>query len=150
MGAKGSRVSRFLIIVACAALLLVMPSGAIAGASSSPAPATVLRLGTTQDLDSLNPFAGYTSTAYEVYHLNYDMLTGNAPDGGVRPEIADSWEVSADGLTWTFSIHPGIRWQDGVPLTAARRSLHVQLHHRQRALGVHRKHHAHQEGRGRG
>ena len=111
--------SRFLIIVACAALLLVMPSSAIAGASSSPAPATVLRLGTTQDLDSLNPFAGYTSTAYEVYHLNYDMLTGNAPDGGVRPEIADSWEVSADGLTWTFNIHPGIRWQDGVPLTAA-------------------------------
>jgi len=111
--------SRSLIIVACAALLLVVPSGAIAGASSSPAPAaTVLRLGTTQDLDSLNPFAGYTSIAYEVYHLNYDMLTGNAPDGGVRPEIADSWEMSADGLTWTFRIHPGIRWQDGVPLTA--------------------------------
>ncbi|HEX5641719.1 MAG TPA: ABC transporter substrate-binding protein [Thermoleophilia bacterium] len=110
---------RFLIIVACAALLLVMPSGASAGASSSPAPAaTVLRLGTTQDLDSLNPFAGYTSVAYEVYHLNYDMLTGSAPDGDVRPEIADSWAMSEDGLTWTFRIHPGIRWQDGVPLTA--------------------------------
>ena len=119
MGAKGSRVGRFLIIVACAALLLVMPSGASAGASSSPAPAaTVLRLGTTQDLDSLNPFAGYTSVAYEVYHLNYDMLTGSAPDGDVRPEIADSWAMSEDGLTWTFRIHPGIRWQDGVPLTA--------------------------------
>jgi peptide/nickel transport system substrate-binding protein len=108
----------FITIVGAVALLLTA-GGGVADASSSQAPgATVLRLGTTQDLDSLNPFAGYTSTAYEVYHLNYDMLTGNAPNGDVRPEIADSWSRSDDGLTWTFRIHPGIRWQDGVPLTA--------------------------------
>ncbi len=113
--------ARFLIIIAGAALLLVMAGGPIVRASSAPSPAaatSVLRLGTTQDLDSLNPFAGYTSTAYEVYHLNYDMLTGTAPDGAVRPEIADSWAMSDDGLTWTFRIRPGIRWQDGEPLTA--------------------------------
>jgi peptide/nickel transport system substrate-binding protein len=113
--------ARFLIIIAGAALLLVMATGPVVRASSSPSPApttSILRLGTTQDLDSLNPFAGYTSTAYEAYHLNYDMLTGNAPDGAVRPEIADSWVMSDDGLTWTFRIHPGIHWQDGVPLTA--------------------------------
>ena len=27
-----------------------------------------------------------------MFHLNYDMLTGYAPNGDVRPEIADSWE----------------------------------------------------------
>jgi peptide/nickel transport system substrate-binding protein len=53
-----------------------------------------------------------------MYHLNYDMLTGYAPDGSVRPEIADSWETSVDGLTWTFKIHPGMKWQDGQPVTA--------------------------------
>ena len=93
----------------------------VAGASSSPSPDAeklVLRVGTLQDIDSLNPFAGVTVAAYEMFHLNYDMLTGYAPDGSVRPEIADSWETSDDGLTWTFKIHPGMTWQDGEPVTA--------------------------------
>ncbi len=93
-----------------------------ATASSSPSPGAekvVLRVGTLQDIDSLNPFAGVTVAAYEMFHLNYDMLTGYAPDGSVRPEIADSWETSPDGLTWTFKIHPGMKWQDGEPVTAA-------------------------------
>jgi peptide/nickel transport system substrate-binding protein len=93
-----------------------------AGAGSSPSPGaekTILRIGLTQDVDNLNPFIGYSVPAYEVYHLNYDMLTGYAPNGDVRPEVADSWKVTPDGLEWTFMIHPGITWQDGEPLTAA-------------------------------
>jgi peptide/nickel transport system substrate-binding protein len=92
-----------------------------AGASSSPSPSAakiVLKVGNTQDVDSLNPFIGYSVPAYEVYHLNYDMLTGYKPNGDVAPEIADSWSNTPDFLTWTFKIHPGINWQDGVPLTA--------------------------------
>jgi peptide/nickel transport system substrate-binding protein len=92
-----------------------------AGASSSPSPSAakvVLKVGNTQDVDSLNPFIGYSVPAYEVYHLNYDMLTGYKPNGDVAPEIADSWASTPDFLTWTFKIHPGINWQDGVPLTA--------------------------------
>src|SRR5260221_13936068 len=34
------------------------------------------------------------------------------------PAAADKWEPSADGLTWTFHIHPGLVWSDGTPLTA--------------------------------
>jgi peptide/nickel transport system substrate-binding protein len=92
-----------------------------AAGSSSPSPAAekvVLRVGNTQDVDSLNPFIGYSVPAYEVYHLNYDMLTGYKPNGDVAPEIADSWTSTPDFLTWTFKIHPGIKWQDGVALTA--------------------------------
>ena len=110
-----------LALVAITACGLVWGIAAAAGASSSPSPAAekvVLRIGTMQDIDSLNPFAGTTVAAYEMFHLNYDMLTGYAADGSVRPEIADSWTTSPDGLTWTFKIHPGIKWQDGVPLTA--------------------------------
>ena len=35
------------------------------------------------------------------------------PDG-----VAESWESSPDGKTWTFHLHKGIKWQDGQPLTA--------------------------------
>lgn len=34
------------------------------------------------------------------------------------PAAADSWEPSADGLSWTFHIHPGLTWNDGTPVTA--------------------------------
>ncbi len=34
------------------------------------------------------------------------------------PAAAERWETSADGLTWTFHLRPGLRWSDGTPLTA--------------------------------
>ncbi|HIC88791.1 MAG TPA: peptide ABC transporter substrate-binding protein [Anaerolineae bacterium] len=34
------------------------------------------------------------------------------------PGAADSWEVSDDGLTWTFHLDPNLTWSDGVPVTA--------------------------------
>ncbi len=126
MGDHGRRRRRdrigLLALAAITACGLIWGVAAAAGASMSPSPAAdkiVFRVGTLQDIDSLNPFAGVTVAAYEMFHLNYDMLTGYAPNGDVRPEIADSWEASADGLTWTFKIHPGMKWQDGEPLTAA-------------------------------
>lgn len=34
------------------------------------------------------------------------------------PAAAERWTTSADGLTWTFHLRPGLRWSDGAPLTA--------------------------------
>jgi peptide/nickel transport system substrate-binding protein len=114
---------RFALAIIIATLLIGLAGGvARAATSASPSPGgdkVILRIGTLQDIDSLNPFAGVTVAAYEMMHLNYDFLTGYAPNGDVRPEIADSWETSEDGLTWTFKLHPGITWQDGEPLTAS-------------------------------
>jgi ABC-type transport system substrate-binding protein len=39
--------------------------------------------------------------------------------GNLIPGVAESWEQSADGLTWTFKIKQGIKFQDGTDLTAA-------------------------------
>ena len=35
------------------------------------------------------------------------------------PMLAASWETSADGLTWTFKLKPGVTWHDGSPFKAA-------------------------------
>jgi ABC-type transport system substrate-binding protein len=40
------------------------------------------------------------------------------PDGSIKPEIAQSWNISQDGLTYTFHLRPDIMWSDGVTLTA--------------------------------
>jgi peptide/nickel transport system substrate-binding protein len=115
-------VRKFLLISVAVAILLAAAGGvAVAATSPSPSPTAekiVLRVGTLQDVDNLNPFSIVTVSGFEYLHLQYDLLTGYAPNGDVRPELADSWTTSPDGLTWTFKIHPGVTWQDGVPLTA--------------------------------
>ena len=77
------------------------------------------QFGTTFDADNLNPFVGYSGTAYEIFHLNYDFLVGYDTDLSPRPELATSWETSPDGKVWTFHLRQGVTWQDGEPFTAA-------------------------------
>ena len=57
------------------------------------------------------------------FQLMFDKLLerGMDRDGSSwKPvaDLADTWEVSPDGLTWTFHLHPGVKWHDGTPFTA--------------------------------
>jgi peptide/nickel transport system substrate-binding protein len=85
---------------------------------AAAADAVVLRIGTTDDLDSLNPFRTALPVGYEVFTLSYDMLVGFGPDDESVPGYAESWSQSSDGLTWTFKIRSGMKWSDGNPATA--------------------------------
>ena len=50
----------------------------------------------------------------------YDYMVGySMEDMSPVPALAESWETSDDGLTWTFDIREGVEWSDGEPLTAA-------------------------------
>ena len=40
-------------------------------------------------------------------------------DNAPEPACATSWEVSPDGLTWTFHLRGGLKWSDGTPITAS-------------------------------
>jgi peptide/nickel transport system substrate-binding protein len=48
----------------------------------------------------------------------YDTLVSNDVKGNVAPCIAESYSLSADGLTWTFKIRKGVKFHNGDPLTA--------------------------------
>jgi ABC-type transport system substrate-binding protein len=78
---------RFVLAIIAATLLIGLAGGvARAATSASPSPGgdkVVLRIGMLQPVDNLNPFAGVSVSAYEVYHLNYDLLVGYAPTGDV-------------------------------------------------------------------
>jgi peptide/nickel transport system substrate-binding protein len=116
------------VLAAAVLLALALGAGGLTPAARAGSPSaspdagkTILRVGVfVDDLDSLNPFVGYTELAYEVYSQNYEFLVERRPEDFMPgPDgIAESWEQSADGNTWTFHLHEGITWQDGQPLTA--------------------------------
>jgi peptide/nickel transport system substrate-binding protein len=49
----------------------------------------------------------------------YDTLVFPNTEGGVDPHLAESWETSADGLTWTFHLKQGVKFHNGSELTAS-------------------------------
>lgn len=75
-----------------------------------------LRVGTTYIWDTANPAIGWYN--YTLRYLLYDTLVEEAGISNFVPGLAESWEVSDDGLVWTFKIREGITFHDGTPCTA--------------------------------
>ena len=56
---------------------------------------------------------------YEIWNLQYATLTDKAAaDFATIPGLAESWEMSNGGKTYTYKLRDGLKWSDGVPLTA--------------------------------
>lgn len=71
------------------------------------------------DVDSFNPFVGIKATSFEMWALTYDYLIGySMEDMSPQPAVAESWDTSDDGLTWTFNLRDDVVFSDGEPLTA--------------------------------
>jgi len=96
------------------------PAAAPSSAAGSPSSdALVYRIGIAQDVvDGVNPFSSQSGIAWESFRLGYNFLTWYDADYKPVPDAAESWEVSPDGLRWTFHLRPDLRWSDGRPLTA--------------------------------
>jgi peptide/nickel transport system substrate-binding protein len=106
------RAVRSVAVIALVAGLL-LPSAAPAVAADP----VVLKVGTTQGVEALNPFNAVLVDDYEAFILNYDLLVGYGPNLEPAPGFASSW--TQDGTTWTFKIPAGSRtWSDGTPATA--------------------------------
>src|SRR5690625_2338988 len=61
------------------------------------------------------------STSQEIarvmYHNVYEGLVQVDRNGEIVPALAESWEVSDDGLEWRFALRSGVRFHDGSELT---------------------------------
>lgn len=103
------------ILAACGMAASLATLGAPAQADEP----VVLTIGINEDIDSANPFTGLSSLAYEIFTLQYPTLTQYAAeDFSIVPGLAESWEESADQRFWTYRLRPGMKWSDGVPITA--------------------------------
>jgi peptide/nickel transport system substrate-binding protein len=95
-------------------LSTILPGAAATAAEGD----LILKTGTDQDLQVLNPFNSVVVADFEVFTLNYDLLVNFGADVEPVPGFAESWTPSADGKEWTFKIRPGMKWSDGQPATA--------------------------------
>ncbi len=67
----------------------------------------------------LNPVLASTETDASLTKLLFSGLVKAHTDGTYSPELADHYEVSADGKTYTFTLRDNLRWSDRKPLTSA-------------------------------
>lgn len=120
------RISRRTLLRAGAGLAgtaaLASCTGSTGSASSSGRAATaagrpVLHLAAS-DFGFPSPFAYIRGPGYWLMSFIYDSLLWKDSTGRLLPWLARSYQRSADGLTYTFTLRPGVRWQDGTPLTA--------------------------------
>jgi oligopeptide transport system substrate-binding protein len=87
--------------------------------SSAAAPAeAILQRGNKYEPETLDP---QKSDGYQEYWVQSDLFEGLTrvdAHGAIVPGIAESWDIAADGLTWTFHLRPDLKWSDGAPLTS--------------------------------
>jgi len=61
-----------------------------------------------------------TATISRTFGLHvFDMLFAMNEKGEIKPQMVDSWQASADKLTWSFTLRDGLKFHDGAPVTAA-------------------------------
>jgi oligopeptide transport system substrate-binding protein len=76
-------------------------------------------LGYEPQATGLDP-ATTTSSMADYVGLLYSSLVRLTPQGQIVPDLAESWQVSPDGLVYTFTLRPGIKFSSGTPITAAK------------------------------
>src|SRR5688572_1486815 len=119
-------VAMVFLIAACVAPATpesAQTSDATTSAEDAPAEAGVsapdgtLRVGMEIPVQ-LDP--AFASSDVEIAILNavYDYLVDVDAENNIQPRLATDWEVSEDGLTYTFTLAPNVTFHDGSPLTA--------------------------------
>jgi peptide/nickel transport system substrate-binding protein len=136
---RSSPLASFAVVACCASLLAACSSsGTGTSAGSSPptgASAHTLQLAFTEDTQPLDPDVYYAGQGLVATTAMYEGLVEYAPQSlsytgnlgyqavtskpSIVPDLATSWSVSPDGLTYTFNLRQGVKFHDGTPFTSA-------------------------------
>jgi len=102
--------------------LLVLPAilscGGGGGESAAPSRKTIIDSRDTYDPRSMDPALSTDVPTGRAVAYIFDGLTRFTPDAKVVPGLAKSWDVSADGITYTFHLRTGVKFHDGRPFAA--------------------------------
>ncbi len=94
-------------LAACLAVLWAVPAGA-----------QTLKMVAHSDLKVLDPIWTTAFITRNHGYMIYDVLFARDSELRVQPQMVDKYDVSADKLSWKFTLRDGLEWHDGQPVTA--------------------------------
>ncbi|MDR7544771.1 MAG: ABC transporter substrate-binding protein [Armatimonadota bacterium] len=109
------RIVRWCLFAVLGAALLLPAQFTLA----APRTGATLVFARQEETETLDPHKTTTISSAEVDYLIYDTLTSLDYDNTVKPGLAEKWEISPDGKTYTFTLRQGVRFHSGKPLTSA-------------------------------
>ena len=90
---------------------------AISAAIHSANADTILRRGNGSEPKGLDPHTSEGTSEANIKRDIFEGLTARGKDAAVIPGVAEKWDISADGKTYTFHLRD-TTWSDGTPFTA--------------------------------
>jgi peptide/nickel transport system substrate-binding protein len=119
------RVLRLLIFLSLIIVLIVAcgkkPAADITQPLSDKKPAygDILVHGDIGDASNLIPLLASDSASHNIAGMVYNGLVKYDKDMNIVGDLAESWEISQNGLVITFHLRKGVKWHDGYPFTSA-------------------------------
>jgi ABC-type transport system substrate-binding protein len=86
--------------------------------AATPVQGGELRYALSSDPPNLDPHIAAGTAARAVKLMAYNSLAQFEASGEIAPDLAESWEISDDGLEYTFALRSGVTFHDGTPFTA--------------------------------
>ena len=109
-----------LALALCSALIILCGAAGWAGpVEGNPRRGGTLILAVTTDPSTLNCGLESSQIVAIVTSSIYSGLIHLDEQSNPHPELAQSWEISPDGLGYTFHLRENVKWHDGAPLTSA-------------------------------
>lgn len=122
------KISRSFVTIAAALMLTIAACAPTAGPSTGggttnanqPKWGGTLVVGVYSDPKFLNSNYDFDGQAYyQNMNIFSKLVNQDYKVGRIHPDLATKWDVSADGLTYTFTLREGVKWHDGKPFTSA-------------------------------
>ncbi len=104
------------VVLALSAFVLIIDANA-AVSVTVPARGSSLTEGEVGPARFINPLLTLSQPDEDLTELIYSGLTRAEPDGQIIPDLASSFQISQDGTTYTFTLRPDAKFQDGTPVT---------------------------------
>ena len=105
----------FLATLTIAAAVALSACGGSKSASKS---GKILTIEEGPDVETIDPALNQSADGANYLTMISDNLLRLDKDGKIAPSLAEKYEVSDDGLTWTFHLRDGLKWSDGSAFSA--------------------------------
>ncbi len=119
MTMQTKRFSAIAMAIALYCGVFLCPAKAVFAGTPQPAYGGKIVIGVTGAGEAFNPLFNESAISQEITHLMLLGLADLNDKSEFVPELAESWESSADFLTLTYHLRKDAVWSDGVPITAA-------------------------------